>query len=484
MKFYLKHLIFTEKQGHWLVLLSLVLILTACTTPEQIPITETPEAVTSTPTVTFTPTPEAPTATPLPPVHLTVAQEDLAGVVVQFVHPWTGEMADEIAAAAAAFSLSNPWDIWVEAEAPGGEGIMLDYLQKRLSVGEMPGLVASDPASLAALDGHYFSVNLMDYYLHPEWGMDQQTRDDILDVFLAPFMQDGRLAALPVAPQATVLYINQTWAESLGVSMNPADETAFRETACAAAYANNADGDEENDGTGGWLVQYEPLTFASWYRAFGGSLPLDSTPVFNTPEGEAAFGYLKSGYDQGCFWAGRRPEPYFYFANRNAIMYAGTLQDIPVQTAWMAEMESADRWSVMGFPGLAGETMLVGGPGLVVTADTPANQMAAWLFAKYLLEPDVQADLARSGMTLPVRGSAAGQLDDLAALYPQWTQALALLDRAEAIPATAGWEVAQWVLEDALWRLFQFEPAQVPEALPEILNALDATINELEAMGP
>ncbi len=467
-----------------LIFVSLVLILTACAQPVPVSITNTPQEVTTAPTPTLTRTPAVPTATPQPPVHLSVAPEDLAGVVVRFVHPWAGEMADVIAAAAAAFSLTNAWDIWVEVDALGGEGVMIDHLQQQLSAGDMPGLVAAYPYMLSTLEGNYFSVNLSDYYVHPVWGLDVQAQDDIPEVYLAPFMEDGHLIALPVAPQATVLYMNQTWAESLGASIHPENETAFRETACAAAYANNADGNVENDGTGGWLVQYAPLTFASWYRAFGGSLPLDAAPVFNTPEGESAFRYLKSGYDQGCFWAARRPEPYFYFANRNAILYAGTLADIPVQTAWMTEMENADRWSVMGFPGPEGETMLVGGPGLVVTADTAENQLAAWLFARYLLEPDVQANLVRNGMILPVRMSAVDQLDGFAAQYPQWGQALALLDQAEAVPVSEGWGVAQWVLQDAVWRLFQIEAGQVSEALPNILIELDATINELEAMTP
>jgi ABC-type glycerol-3-phosphate transport system substrate-binding protein len=173
-------------------------------------------------------------------------------------------------------------------------------------------------------------------------------------------------------------------------------------------------------------------------------------------------------------------DPYYYFADRLALAYAGTLEQIPIQTAWMAAEENEDAWTVMGFPGPAGETILVGGPGLSVTADTPERQMAAWLFARHLLDPEIQADLSRSGFSLPVRKSALLLLEDLMTSYPQWGLVAEKMEQADALPISESWGMAQWVLQDAVLRLLQVEADQ----LPGILEDLDATIIELEEMAP
>jgi ABC-type glycerol-3-phosphate transport system substrate-binding protein len=467
----------------WRILTVMVtIILASCTSGTETLQVETPEVTeTVSPARLSTPTP-TPDVTPTQetPVHLKVQADDLAGIVVRFVHPWMGPMAEALEAAATQFSLSNEWDIWVEVEAPGSDSALLESLQTDIDSGDVPGLIATYPYLLETLDGQLFSVNLTDYFYDPEWGVGAEALGDIPPVYLEQFTSGGHLVALPVAPQATVLFYNQTWGEEIGFASPPTDERDFRKQNCEAVFANNEDRDEDNDGMGGWVINFDPDVLASWYYSFGGELPITGVPEFNTEAGQTAFGYLKSVSDQGCFWIGRRPEPNFYFANRYALTFAGTLDQIPTQMSWMAEAENEDVWTVMGFPGMAGEIMLIDGPGLMLTADAPENQMAAWLFARYLLTPEVQADLVRSGFSLPVRQSSMALLVGFATDYPQWAQAASMIEDAHAVPISEGWGIGQWVLQDAFYRLLQSETDQ----LPMILQELDDMISELEGMGP
>jgi hypothetical protein len=57
---------------------------------------------------------------------------------------------------------------------------------------------------------------------------------------------------------------------------------------------------------------------------------------------------------------------------------------------------------------------------------------------------------------------------------------VALIDSAQAVPVSDRWGIGQWVLQDAANRLLQAEPDQ----LEPILEALDATIVELEGTAP
>ena len=459
------------------ILVVAVLILVGCTPSQNSPeptatnsefVTEETQQPTQTPAVT---------PTPATPVQLQVDPADLAGIVVRFVHPWMGEMAETIALAASQFSLTNEWDIWVEVEATGGENTLLESVQADIEDDNLPGLIASYPYALAELNGQYFSVNLTDYFYDPDWGFSPEAQADIPAVFLEQFTEEGHLAALPFASQATVLFYNQTWAQNLGFTEMPDDSDGFAEQSCAAVFSNYDDENEDNDGTGGWLINQDPEVLASWYAAFGGELPVSGEISFNTEGGLDALGYLKDTYTQGCIWLGRRPEPYYYFANRYALMYAGTLDEIPYQAGWMASQGSTDSWTVMGFPGPDGEVMLVDSPGLMVTADTPEKQMAAWLFARYLLSPEVQAELVQSGFSLPVRESALDLLSGFASQYPQWAQAVEMMDIARPVPISSGWGIGQWVLQDGFYRLLQGER----DDLPTILEEVDALVAELEA---
>jgi len=123
----------------------------------------------------------------------------------------------------------------------------------------------------------------------------------------------------------------------------------------------------------------------------------------------------------------------------------------------------------------------------MVTADSPENQMAAWFFARHLLEPEVQAELVRSGFTLPVRESALPLLSDFSAAYPQWAQAVDLVDKAKPIPISEGWGVGQWLLQDAMYQLLHLvipTGSSVSAELSPILETLDETIVEMEGMIP
>jgi ABC-type glycerol-3-phosphate transport system substrate-binding protein len=134
-----------------------------------------------------------------------------------------------------------------------------------------------------------------------------------------------------------------------------------------------------------------------------------------------------------------------------------------------------DDWTVIGFPGPAGEQILVEGPELFIMAGAPENELAAWLFIKYLLAPEAQAKLVESLFTLPVRESALELLTKFKTDYPQWEQGTALVDTANVLPVSEAWGLAQWPLQDAANRILQDENGDVSSYLAQ----LDALILDL-----
>ena len=460
----------------------LVLIVTSCTgTPT--PVGNTPSTI-NLPTRDLTPTKNSvipatetpvviPTEDPIDP--LIDNPEDLEGISVRFLHALPVSTRETIEEVARQFSLTNPWGIWVEVEAFGSETLLLEALQSDLDQDDLPGLFAIHPINLDNLENEYPTVNLSAYLKDATWGFTPEEQADFSPIFVEAFTQDDELTALPVTPTATVLFYNKAWGEALGFAETPTKEASFKDINCAATDFNLNDELVNNDGTGGWLINFDPVVLLSWYHTYGGDwqdLPL---PAFDNETGRNAFGTLKSLYDQGCIWIGRRSEPYSYFADRIALMYAGTLEQIPIQTGWMELAENDDQWSVVGFPGPEGQNMLLNSPGLFISETSREEQLAAWLFAKHLSSPDVEADLIESSFSIPVRKSTMNLLADFIGDYPQWAQGVALLDKASFIPNSDDWELGQWVLQDAIYQILLREADQ----LPAILEELDRMIGEV-----
>lgn len=404
----------------------------------------------------------------------------LTGRVVRFAHPWTGATADVIKRIAKEFSQKNPWKIRVETFSHGGETQLVNGLQDELEKGSLPGLIAVHPYLLSVLESDFQVINLKPFFNDPEFGFSPEEQEDFSKVFFEPFTIDEQMIGMPIAPQATVLFYNRTWGEELGFSEPPKNTDLFRSQTCEATFFNWQNKDIAMHGTGGWVINLNPAVLAAWYAAFGGEIPTDAIPSFNNPVGKEAFGYLWDINTQGCIWFAAQPDPFVYFADRYALLYAGTLDQVPLQTNWMNSAGSQDKWDVIGFPGLDGEIIVVDGPGLLVTAEEVEDQIAAWLFAKYLLEPEVQAKLVTSLFSLPVRKSAMDLLKTVKKDYPQWTQGAALLDSAYVLPVSTAWGVSQWVLQDAMLQLLQAEA----EKVPVIMEAMDAMIVDLVGVTP
>ena len=462
-----------------LIILPVIVLMSGCT-PTETPEVETPTLTpteTVVPTQTATPLPEF-TPTPTEPVGLEIDLDDLDGREVLFVHPWVGEPAELLEEIADEFSANNLWNIQVEVNSHGGGTALISALQADLDSGRLPGLIAVHPYLLSDLEGDFSLVDLYDFFDDPDWGFDSESLADIYPVFLEPFRNDDWIMALPIAPQATVMFYNTSWGEVLGHSEPPRDQNSFRTQSFDAAFVNWRDDNPSTDGTGGWKINLDPVVLASWYYAFDGIIPPEGIPSFNNEAGLEAFSYLWELRDQGSIWFARQPDPYFYFANRYALLYAGQLDQVPIQMSWMEVSESEDEWEVLGFPGVDGEKIIVDGPGLMMfKADSLENELAAWLFAKHLLEPEVQARLVKSMFTLPVRESAFDQLANFMEDYPQWAQGADLLNTASALPVSPGWGMAQWVLQDAVFRLLQTETNQVAVFL-ELLDEMVLDIAE------
>ena len=440
------------------------------------------------------PTPTQPAPTPTPPERLELTDEDLRGTVIHFWHAWSGESGKLIRQLVDEFNLNNRWGIVVVPVMHSSYDQLDAELDISLAQRNPPNLVATylHQALSWNLDGGV--VELDRYVNDPVWGMSVGEQADFYPVFWEQDILAAKRLGIPAQRSGQMLYHNRSWAEELGFDSQPSNTEAFAEQACASLEAVRADEDTTNDNLGGWIItggdRPDYSAILAWIDSFGGKIyrptanpsSARSPYRFDTPPVEDAFTYLRGLYDDSCarFATGSYPEA--EFATRGGLFSTGSIMGIPSQRAAFTQAGSQDEWTVIPFPAADSQPAIsVYGPSFQILPSSPTEQLAAWVFTKWILSPENQARLVQETSAFPLRWSVLDHLATYQRLNPQWAAAVELLSSAQSEPASQSWDTVRWALSDASTQLFRsyFSIDQIPN----LLTLLDRTAAELH-LGP
>lgn len=465
----------------WIIMVSIAGLFFASCNPAS---TLTPE-LTAAPKPTRTP---RPTRTTTPTVEITVeptntppseglSTRDLAGVSVQFWHPWTGNKEFAVLSLVNQFNAVNEHGIVVTAFSQGSDL----YTNVRAAFGSeaIPNLVAGYNNQLQSWDNLGGIVVDLDEYVHdPEMGLDADDQADFFPVFWEQDTNLEKRLGLPVYRSTVLIFYNQSWAQELGFDAPPHTLDELKEQACAAAAANN-------DSTGGLFASTDVSTNMSWLFAFGGDLlhPNQKHYQATTSENQAAFTFLQGLVEQGCAWTPDAYYPNQEFAERKGLFYPSSIAGIPYQVDAFETAGNFDQWSLLPFPTRTGTPLInVYGPAYAILESTPEEQLASWLFIRWMLLPQNQAQFIEASGYLPVSVSALDYLDSYAAENPLWAQAVELIPYGKVEPSFGSWGIARYVFGDAIEELL--DPEFGREQIPTLLENLEGTLNDTHANYP
>ncbi len=320
-------------------------------------------------------------------------------------------------------------------------------------------------------------VDLTDYVTHQMWGMSEEDIADIPQVIWDQDQVGEKRLGLPAERSTRLLFYNARWGRELGFESAPITSLEFRAQTCAANDQFRSDTILSNDGYGGWIVDSDPQSALSWLLSYGGSAVEGNTYSFTTDENAFAFTFLKNLFDDSCAWIHTGLDPYAPLADRTALVVPGDLTEISDQANAFSLVENGDEWQVIPYPGADGLVNLVYGPSYTVMKDSSERQLAAWLFARWMLRPEIQTQWTKATGMLPLRESSMKSLKSYADSHPQWAQAVALLDQAEIHPQLPSWRTVKYVLGDGLYSIFRLN---LPVSdVPSVLQEMQETAEEL-----
>jgi ABC-type glycerol-3-phosphate transport system substrate-binding protein len=446
--------------------------------------TSTPSKALPTATIKLTETP-----TPVQIESIEVDPKKLQDERVIFWHSWSDGIREAVDEIVFDFNENNEWGIEVEAIYQGNPDFIDKQVKGALGSGEVPDVVigylhqAQEWNEAAALVDQKIFVD------DPVWGFSVEEQEDFYRVFWEHDVVDGKRFGIPVQRYGQILLYNKSWAQELGFESHPKSPDEFKDQACAAYYANLLDEDEENDGSGGWIVSTDYATMLGWIYAFQGQILYSGDPEederyyeFDTPQNEAAFRFLKNLYDDGCAWLPASQVPEEEFVSRQGLFTNAHVGDLKHLREAFRAQGNYDTWTAIPFPSPE-ETPAydVFGPSLFLFSPTLEKQLASWLFIKWLTGPEQQAKIIKAAGTLPVRESSLEYLQEYKNQNPQWSQAVSALPYAKAEPGNPSWKNVRWALGDASRQLFL--SYFTIENVPDLLKFLDQTAHALH-LGP
>ncbi len=449
--------------------------------PTEAPVEEPTEAVVEEPT-------EAPVEEmePCAPT----AEGDLAGVdprgqTITWWHNHSGSREEGLAGLVQAFNDTNECGITLVAENQGGYDDIRDKVNSSLNAGELPAaLIVGYQNDQAFYQLNQGLADLNTFVNDAHWGLTAEEQADFYAGFfnqsIHPVFDNQRLG-FPPNRSMEMLFYNQTWLEELGFSGPPTTPDEFYQMSCAAAEANG-------DGTGGYILRDDASAVAAWTFAFGGDvLSEDGTGYsYNNDAVVQAMTFLKQLYDDGCAYFFTEGFPNPQFAARKAIFAQGSSSGMPfyladVNTAAADAGRAPDVWGATAIPHTTPDPVVnIYGGDVMITANAPEQELAAWIFVKYFTSPEVQAQWSQISGYFPTRVSSAALLADFLAeseYGAQYQQALDLLPYSAYEPQLISYQAVRDATQAAFNSIMQGADIQETlDQLTEDANALEAEL--------
>lgn len=404
---------------------------------------------------------------------LEVDNEALNGLEITVWMPWYGLEANLFETFVKEFNASNSWGIQVTAHSQINFTNLYETTTASFATTDRPDMVIALPEHAQGWYIEGLVTDLTDYTDDPLYGLDSE---DIPFAFWNQDLSANARVAIPAQRTAMVLLWNETWANELGFDTVPASADDFKQQACRAHTSMRTDDIAENDALGGWLVNTAPMTAYSWMLSFGGGVLEEGNYRFLAPKNVDAFKYLRELSENNCAWqSASNPIP--SFAKREALFITADLGDLPDVTRAFASANNRDKWSVMPFPNNDNGIIAVYGSSYVVLNSSEEEQLASWLFIKWLLEKEQDARWVEATHLFPLRSSTLELLGDYERTYPQWKQAVDLIPQGEMQPPLGSWRTVKIMLGDGFAHMYRVNVASGQVAA--ILAQMETTARDL-----
>lgn len=313
-------------------------------------------------------------------------------VTIQFWHAMSGPNGEAVDYLVEKFNAENEYGITVEATYQGGYGDLHQKLVGALTANETPHIAQAYGNNIAIYMQSDAIVQLNAYIEDKDYGMDDF--EDIVEGYRIEnsSYEDGMFYSLPFNKSTEVLYYNKTFFMEHGLEV----PTTWDELESVSR--------EITAITGQPAFGYDSLSnlLITWTQQAGGKYTdSDGNAYFNSPEGLEALTFFVDGCNEGIFrMAGEDRYMSGPFNDQNAMMFIGSTSGSKYVGSDTFEWDSAQ------VPFGKEKKVIQQGSNMFMMESTPNEQLATFIFMKFLTDTENTAEWAVRSGYLPVRESA------------------------------------------------------------------------------
>ena len=409
-----------------------------------------------------------PTTEP-PPAPVSIEDLHATGCIVHLWHSFTDEEEAQLLKLARDFVAGNPYGIGLCAEF---HDPLREELLAAVDAGTPPDIIIA-PRDLVAEHALSDAVARLDQYIHsPKHGLSKLEQRDLWPVI----WEAARLSGSDAEPlgllfnhHAVVMYLNTDWLEELGFSAPPQNWDEFAEM-CDAARDSKAE-------LWGYTFSADGAVLVNWIWGLGGTVidHRSGQARLDSPEAIASLSLLHDFVERDCADCVSEPSANRdSFTARRSLFTFGTTGDLAEYAEAIGEEFG---WSVAPLPHLTGQPVVnVEGSLVSILTTTPQQQLASWIFIKWLstTRSDLRWALATGALPMHRSIKYSPEMETYFQHIPQYETACQLLGYALLEPTVPKWLEVRAVLADAA------ETMCAPSTSPErVLAAAADAANHL-----
>jgi multiple sugar transport system substrate-binding protein len=359
---------------------------------------------------------------------------DPTGAKIIWWHNHTKAREEGLKEMIAEFNANNEWKIEVTAEYAGSYSEIYDKMVTGIGANDptlLPNLTVGYANSFAKYELSEALVDMDEFVDSAKWGLTPEAKADffpgMFEADVSPQFGDGHFRmGFPPNRSMEVLYYNADWLTEMGFAGPPKTWAEFKDQACKATDATA--------GTTGYEISTDASRFAALVFSRHGNYVLADGSAFDFTNDtvKEAMRFMKELYDEGCIRLiaedyGDQTD----FGNYKTLFTIGSSSGLPYyDSAAKAGEKGEFQWSVAPLPYMDGGTepvQNVYGGSVAVPKTTPEQELGAWLFVKWLTEPEQLARWVKISQYFPVRASVAEELTDYFTEFPTFKTAYDLL---------------------------------------------------------
>jgi multiple sugar transport system substrate-binding protein len=353
---------------------------------------------------------------------------DPTGVKLTYWHQYSGGQQAAMDALVAQFNSTNQYGITVDAISQGSYNDIRNLMNAAIISGELPNLVGGYQTDALS---YYRDGSALDLYPLIDDSTFGFSADDmaklnqgILNIDVFPD-EGGAMLAWPNQVSASVEAVNMDMLKELGYDAAPEDFDTFKAVSCAAS---------KLEGKQGYPMTLGSSEFESFAASMGAKIYENGQWNFSSDEAIATFQLFADMYKEGCAYIpeGAYQNTADFALSLNPIANTSTA-GIPFigndfQTNLTDNNVPVPNWIVTTTPWTDGNrTIQLYVPSIIVVPATPEEEVASFLFLKFLSSTDSQVAWTTATSYFPINLDAAASLGDFEAQNPQFAEANAII---------------------------------------------------------